>query len=84
MPPLSHTVPTHTQALTITKPAGGSNSAKAQLPKFVVTLEETEREAYSQTSGMPHSSQLFLSQRFGLFVFPNCARKSIPVLSGTA
>lgn len=44
MPPLSQPVHTHTQALVIKKPAGGSNSAKARLPKFVVTHLSQKKE----------------------------------------
>lgn len=69
VPPLTQPVHTRTQALGIKKPAGASNSAKARLPKFVVTLEskkgererEGEREIESETSfqteGMSRSSR---------------------------
>lgn len=51
-------VHTRTQALIIKKPAGGSNSAKAQLPKFLVMLEEKKkgRELKRLLSDLGHVS----------------------------
>lgn len=44
MLPLSQLMSTHTQVLVMQKPAGGSNSAKAHLLKFVMTLDFLKRE----------------------------------------
>lgn len=51
MLPLSQLMHTHAQVLVTQKPAGGSNSAKARLPKFVMTPDfKKRRQIESETS----------------------------------